>query len=267
MTTPFNDRHAQITQIADALYAGEASRTPIAPPSLTLPGLSIDEAYEIQATNVTKRLAAGEVRAGHKIGLTSLAMQHQLGVDQPDYGVITDMMVMGNDAKIPTSALIAPRVEAEFAFRIGYDLPASPSLEQLRESIEGVALALEIIDSRVADWKITLVDTIADNASSARIVCGPFAPVTGATLTLLPATVITLTRDSETVAAGPGSAVLGDPLLSLHWLATAIGRFGDRFSAGDIVLAGAVAAALPLVPNAVWRANGTGFGSVTLTSI
>lgn len=234
------------------------------PPSTLRPGLTLLEAYDVQRINLARRVAEGEHPVGHKVGLTSKAMQDQLGVDQPDYGVITDAMVIVDGGVLELQELVAPRVEAEFAFRIGHSLPANPTVEELGHAIDGVSLALEIIDSRVADWKITLADTVADNASSARIVYGAFAPANRGLLRDLPATTITLRRDAEAVSSGPGSAVLGDPLMSLHWLATAIGAHGDHFSAGDIVLAGAVAAAAPLEGSATWEAHATGLAAVTL---
>jgi 2-keto-4-pentenoate hydratase len=193
-------------------------------------------------------------------------MQRQLGVDQPDYGVITDRMVVANGGELSVDELVSPRIEAEFAFRIGHDLPPSPSLEELTDAVVGVAIALEIIDSRVADWKIGLLDTVADNASSARIVCGEFALALGSRLVTLPDLTITLKQDDAVVGVGPGSAVLGDPLVSLHWLATAIGAYGDRFSAGQVVLAGAVAAAVPLVAGSTWTASADGLSPVSFTS-
>lgn len=253
--------------MADALKDAESTRVPIAPPATTYPDLTVDDAYRIQKVNIRRRVKAGERVVGHKVGLTSEAMQRQLGVDQPDFGVITDAMVIGDGGKFAVDALIVPRVEAEFAFRIGRDLPPSPTLDELTDAVDGVALALEIIDSRVADWKIGLIDTIADNASSARIVHGEFVLPLGSRLTALPDTVITLDRDGEPVGAGPGSAVLGGPLLSLHWLATTIGAYGDGFAAGEVVLAGAVAAAVPLTPDATWSAHAPGFPPVTLTTI
>lgn len=251
-----------LQQLADALHEAEASRVPIGRPSQADPGLTVDDAYAVQRVNINRRLAAGECRVGRKIGLTSLAMQQQLGVDSPDYGVVTDAMVIPDGGELDLDLLIAPRAEAEFAFRIGRDLPPSPTAEDLAGAIDGVSVALEIIDSRVADWNIGLVDTIADNASSARIVSGAFVPATPELLDALPDLTISLLRDGETLVEGPGSAVLGDPRISLHWLAGAIGAYGDRFEAGDIVLAGAVAKAVDLVPGAVWEARAEGLPPV-----
>ena len=234
------------------------------PPLSTRSSLDAEQAYGVQRVNMARRFAAGERRVGHKVGLTSLAMQQMLGVDQPDFGVLTDRMVVENDGHLDVGELIAPRAEAEFAFRIGASLPPSPTLDQLRDAIDGVAVALEIIDSRIADWKITLVDTIADNASSARIVCGDFVPAEPALLSALPDIVISLGQDGTERGAGPGSAVLGDPLVSLHWLADAIGAYGTGFDKGDVVLAGAVAAAIPLVAGSTFTATATGFAPATV---
>jgi 2-keto-4-pentenoate hydratase len=251
-------------RVAEELRRAEASALAVAPPSETSPGLGVDDAYRIQRINLDRRLAAGETRTGHKIGLTSLAIQQQLGVDQPDFGFITDQMMIPNGGSIAVDALIAPRVEAEFAFRIGKGLPPSPSRGQLVEAIDGVAVALEIIDSRVADWKITLVDTIADNASSARMLHGEFRAATAELLDSLPASVIELDQDGEVRVSGPGSAVMGDPIDSLLWLGQAIGAFGDAFDVGDVVIAGAVAAAVPLVGDATFSATCPGFDTVRL---
>ncbi len=266
VTTPLDSAPAALAEIADALRDAERSRTAIAPLTTTHRGLSIEDAYRIQRLNIRRRLDAGERIAGHKVGLTSRVMQEQLSVDQPDYGVITDAMVVPDGGELRVDALIAPRVEPEFAFLIGEDLPAAPTLHELTASVSGVALALEIIDSRIADWKIALVDTVADNASSARIVHGEFLPARAALLSTLPSTTITLRRNGAEVGSGPGSAVLGDPLVSLHWLATAIGSYGDRFSKGEVVIAGAVAAAVPLTAGSAWEASADGFPAVAFRS-
>jgi 2-keto-4-pentenoate hydratase len=250
--------------VAEDLRRAESASRAIAPPSETSPGLSLDDAYRIQGINLDLRLAAGESRAGHKIGLTSLAMQQQLGVDQPDFGFITDRMMIANGGSLAVTSLIAPRVEAEFAFRIGKTLTPSPSRDELCEAIEGVAIALEIIDSRIADWKITLTDTVADNASSARMVHGRFRAATGDLLDSLPESVIELDQDGDVRVSGPGSAVMGDPIDSLLWLAHEIGRFGDTFEVGDVVIAGAVAASIPLVGGASFSATSPGFDTVRL---
>lgn len=253
----------ELQRLADELHRAEADRAPVAPLSSTAPDLTIDDAYAVQRANVARRLATGERVIGRKIGLTSRAMQEQLGVDSPDFGVVTDAMVVADGGYLDLAELIAPRVEAELAFRIGSDLPPSPTRQALVAALDGVAVALEVIDSRVADWRIGLVDTIADNASSARIVTGEFEPVTPAIIASLPELIVTLKRDDVDLASGPGSAVLGDPIVSLLWLAEAIGAYGESFAAGDVVLAGAVARAVDLVPAAEWSASAPGFRPVS----
>lgn len=257
---------SELEALADALRAAESTRSPIQPPSTLRPGMSLEEAYRIQQLNSRRRIALGERAVGHKVGLTSRAMQQQLGVDQPDFGVIMDRMVIADGGTVRVDELIAPRLEAEFAFRFGSDVSASPSVDELVRALDGVAVAIEVIDSRVADWKIGLVDTVADNASSARIVHGVFVAASERLLETLPATDLVLLRDGSEVAAGPGSAVLGDPLIALHWLASAIGALEDQFRAGDVVLAGAVAAAVPLTAGSTWEARAEGFPPVTLVS-
>lgn len=253
----------ELTDLADALHGAEVSGIPVPPPSATR-ALTLEEAYTVQRINAARRQEAGERVVGRKVGLTSLAMQKQLGVDQPDFGVITDTMVVPDGGTLDAGELIAPRAEAEFAFRIGNDLDPFPSPDELRAAIDGVAVAIEIIDSRVADWKITLADTVADNASSARIVYGAVVPATPKLLAGLPDAVIAMRRNGDEVAVGPGSAVLGDPLVALEWLADAIGAFGESFHAGDIVLAGAVAAAVPLTSGDVFDASAAGLPSVSI---
>ena len=251
---------AALAGLADALWRAYDTREAIPQPSATThPELTVDEAYDVQSRNIAKRTARGERPVGHKIGLTSLAMQAQLGIDSPDFGVITDAMVTPNGGSVDPATMLAPKLEAEFAFRIGRTLPAEPTLDELRAAITDVAIAIELIDSRIAGWRIALVDTVADNASSAGIVVGPWRPATPGLLAEIVGASLALTRDGETVATGPGSAVLGDPVVALHWLATSIGRYGQAFREGDVVLAGAVAASVPLAPGARWAAEAAGF--------
>lgn len=259
-------RDIDIAGAASALARAEASRVGIHPLTDEFPELTVNDAYAIQRANIERRLARGERLTGRKIGLTSLAIQRQLGVDQPDYGAITDAMEISDGGECDPALLLAPRVEAEFAFEIGTDLPPSPSLAEVLAAVSGVAVAMEVIDSRVLDWRIQLADTIADNASMARVVWGKFVPATVALLDELPDSVIVLSRDGDLISAGPGSAVLGNPVTSLHWLAGAIGAQGDHLKAGDRVLAGAVAAAAPFTPGSTWSVHTEGLPPATLHS-
>lgn len=245
-----------LAQLSAELREADASALPLAPLSERHPSLTVDDAYAIQRHGIASRIAAGQSIVGHKIGLTSEAIQKQLGVDQPDFGAITNGMVVPNRGTIAMDSLISPRVEAEFAFRIGKDVSASPSREELLDAIDGVSIALEVIDSRVADWKITLVDTVADNASSALVVVGEWVEATPKLLASLPALKISLSQDQVEQVVGSGAAVMGDPLASVLWLAQAIGHYGDSFRANQFIIAGAVAAAVPLSAGSEWSSRG-----------
>jgi 2-keto-4-pentenoate hydratase len=234
---------------ADALYAATRHATPIAPPAQTHPGLTIADSYRIQSAGRSLRLAEGGVLVGHKIGLTSSAMQEMLGVDQPDFGYLLESMVHRTGCVLDADQFIAPRVEAEIAFRLraalsGPDVTAADVLE----ATEAVAPAIEVIDSRVADWKITIVDTVADNASCGCAVIGPWSDPNNTDLGTVEGTLtVTDTDGSKTVSSGPGSAVLGHPALAIAWLTRALYEIaGESLAAGEIVIPGAVARAVPI---------------------
>lgn len=256
--------NAELRRIADDLHRAETTGVPIAPPSAAWPDFTLEDAYRVQRINIDRRLRAGERAVGHKVGLTSRAMQQMLGVDSPDFGVVTDALVLSNGSHLDVDALIAPRVEAEFAFRIGRTLSPFPDRDEIMHSIVGVSVALEVIDTRVAEWRIALVDTVADNASCARVVFGAFLPATPELIDSLPAAVVSLDENGAERVSGAGAAVLGHPLTALTWLATTLGGVGDVFREGDVILAGAVAAAVPLVADARYTASAAGFGAVEL---
>lgn len=254
-----------LNDLADALAVAESGRVPIAPLTQLRPGITVDEAYEVQQINVARKLASGARIIGRKVGLTSKAMQEQLGVDQPDYGAITNDMLVSAPTTVDVSVLISSRVEGEFAFRTGTRIPAGTySLVQLRELIDQVYVSMEIIDSRIADWKIGLADTIADNASSARLVIGEGVAATPELFDSLPQTTLELVKDGESIAAGPGSAVLGDPLLGALWVVNRLGELGEDIEAGEIILAGAVHASVPLTGGSTWTVQAPGFISATI---
>ncbi|XVV15136.1 2-keto-4-pentenoate hydratase [Actinoplanes sp. CA-131856] len=247
--------------LADQLLRAERDRIAISP--LTAQGrVSPEDAYAIQAINTQRRTAAGEVIVGRKVGLTSLAMQEQLGVDEPDFGVVFERMLIPNGGTLFLDELIAPRVEAEIGFRLARDL-GGPDVtdQQARAAVSGVFLALEVIDSRIADWKITLADTIADNASSARMIAGPSRDHPDD----LPAVTVSLDVDGKRVAGGVGDAVLGDPIRALTWLARRLDGFGETLRADDLILAGAVHASVALTGGTRVTASAPGFAPVQLT--
>jgi 2-keto-4-pentenoate hydratase len=252
----------RLTDLADRLRAAEASREPIPPLTETEPGLTVADAYRIQQLNVHRRKAEGGLVRGRKVGLTSRAMQQQLGVAEPDFGAIFDDMVIEEGDAVPVSTLVQPRIEAEIAFVMGTDLegPGVSSADALR-AVAGALPALEIIDSRIADWKITLPDTVADNASSARVVCGGrLTPVEALDLRTVG---MVLTVDGTVAATGAGAAVLGNPIRCVAWLANKLGEFGVPLRAGDLVLAGALHAAVGVAAGVSVHAEFAELGGVT----
>jgi len=251
-----------VERFASELAEAERTCVPIAPLTERNPDLSVADAYAVQLRNIDRRIADGRRLLGRKVGLTSLAMQRQLGVDEPDFGVLLDDMVVEEGDAIAPGTLIAPRVEAEIAFVMDRDLegPGVDSAVALR-AVAGALPALEIIDSRVADWKIKLPDTIADNASSGRYVLGArLTPVDRVDLRLCGAVV---TSNGMLADTGAGAAVLGNPIRCVAWLANKLGEFGAGLRAGDVVLAGAIHAALAVEPGDVIRAEFAHLGSVT----
>jgi 2-oxopent-4-enoate hydratase len=251
-----------VEERAGALRAAERDRVPIAPLTEADPRLAVADAYAIQAHNIAGRVESGARVLGRKVGLTSRPMQEMLGVDEPDYGALLDDMFIEEGDDVDLSTLIQPRVEAEIAFLLERDLRGpGVTTAQVAGAVAGAMPALEIIDSRIADWRIRLVDTIADNASSARVVLGGrVTPLAGLVVRLIGAAI---TRNGALADTGAGAAVLDNPLRCVAWLANAIGAFGDGLRAGDVVLAGALHRALPAEDGDVYRAEFAHLGAVT----
>lgn len=251
-----------LAALAESLRVAEATRVPIGPLTASHPELTVADAYRIQQINVHLRKEQGGLVRGRKVGLTSAAMQQQLGVDEPDFGAIfADMLIEEGDA-VPVGELIQPRIEGEIAFVMESDLqgPGVSSADALR-AVAGALPALEVIDSRVADWKIKLPDTIADNASSARVVCGGrLTPIDDLDLRLVG---MAFSHNGAVVATGAGAAVLGNPIRCVAWLANKLGEFGVPLRAGDLVLAGSLHAALPVAAGDTVHAEFAELGSVT----
>jgi 2-keto-4-pentenoate hydratase len=234
-----------IAATASALLAAEYESLPIEALSRCRPGLPLETAYRIQAAAVARRIAAGARVVGYKAGATSKAIQEQAGVAEPDSGVLLDDRVLHTGSAVCRSALMQPRVEAELAFRLGSDLSGPDiAVEDARAAVTEVFLALEVIDTRFTDWQITIADSIADNASCAQVVTGPMVPLDpGLDLAAEP---LVVSVNGTAVATGEGREVLGDPLHAVRWLAGRLHRFGEGLRAGQLVLAGAVHASLPL---------------------
>lgn len=252
-----------IAALADALAQAERERAPIAPLTELQPGLTVADAYAIQQRNVAARLAAGEVLVGRKIGLTSAPMQRMLGVDEPDFGALLASMRIEDGDALAVGELLQPKVEAEIAVVMGEDLrgPGADALAVLRAAA-GVVPAIEVIDSRVADWRIKLPDTIADNASSGRFVLGGvLTPLAGLDLRTVG---VVLTCDGALADTGAGAAALGNPLRCVAWLANKLAAFGEHLRAGDVVLSGALHAAVEVRPGQAVRAEFGHLGSVSV---
>jgi 2-oxopent-4-enoate hydratase len=251
-----------LADLAARLRAAEDAREPIAPLTELHPEMSVADAYRVQQINVHRRKEEGGLVRGRKVGLTSAAMQQQLGVDEPDFGALFDDMILEEGDAIPVSELCQPRIEGEIAFLMESELkgPGVSSADALA-AVAGALPALEIIDSRVADWKVKLPDTIADNASSARVVCGGrLTPVEDLDLRTIG---MVLTVDGEVAATGAGAAVLGNPIRCVAWLANKLGEFGVPLRPGDLVLAGALHAAVPVAVGTSVHAEFAELGGVT----
>ncbi|CAG9258246.1 2-hydroxypentadienoate hydratase [Paraburkholderia unamae] len=251
----------QIREAALALRAAASTGEFLAPLRETYPGMSTDDAYAIQRENTLARVAQGRRITGCKIGLTSVAVQRQLGVDQPDFGVLFDDMGYGDGEPIPARVLTQPKVEAEIAFVLGRDLDAPHAgLADVIASIDYALPALEIVGSRIANWNIGIVDTVADNASSSAFVLGA-QPVKLNAFDLRLCGMV-LERRGEPVSVGAGAACLGHPLNAVVWLARTMALRGTPLRAGSVVLSGALGPMAAVTPGDVFEARINGLGSV-----
>jgi 2-keto-4-pentenoate hydratase len=249
--------------VADALREAELERAPIPPLRETWPAIDVVDSYEIQLLNIRRRLEAGARVNGHKVGLSSIAMQEMMGVDEPDYGhLLSDMDCSGSP--VPASRYCYPRVEVEVAFILGETLPGQGCTEaDVIRATEYVAPAIELIDSRVVDWNIKIADTIADNASSAGYVLGEERIRPEAVD--LKAIEAVLMRNGEKVAEGRSDAVLGNPVTAVAWLADKVASFGVTLEAGHVILPGSVHRAIDARPGDEFVAEFQDFGSVQLS--
>ena len=254
-----------VTKAAGTLLDAYASRTPVSPLTTTYSGMSVDDAYAIQLAQVTAWTSAGAVVKGHKVGLTSMAMQKQLGVNEPDFGVLLDSMFLPEGITTDITRFLQPRAEPEIGFVLGHSLSGpGVTVAEVVAAIDFVLPALEIIDSRIADWKITLPDTIADNASSGGLVLGS-RPVRPESLDLA-LTGCLLHRNGRLVDTGAGGAVLGgSPVNALVWLANVLGERGVALEAGHVILPGSVTAAIPINPGDTISATFDRIGTVSIT--
>ncbi|POX36157.1 2-keto-4-pentenoate hydratase [Streptomyces sp. Ru73] len=256
-----DDPPPAVVKAADIL--AEAARTGVACPPVRglLPADDVAAAYAVQRLTVERELAAGGRIVGRKTGLTSPAVQAQLGVDSPDFGTLLAAMAVPEGTPVPAGRLLQPKVEAEVALVLAADLPHRDcTVADVLRATDFALAALEIVDSRVAGWDISLVDTVADNASSGLFVLGSApVPVTGLDLRGIR---MTMTRNGEQVSAGTGADCLGSPLNAAAWLAGSLAAAGDPLRAGDLVLTGALGPMVPAAPGDLFEAHLSGLGSV-----
>ncbi|MFM0019468.1 2-keto-4-pentenoate hydratase [Paraburkholderia azotifigens] len=250
-----------IQSMAARLREAQSSRRTIAPLRELCPETDATLAYAIQQINNDVRAASGERIVGRKIGLTSPAVQKQLGVDQPDFGALFASMAYGDSQPMPLASLIQPKVEAEIALVLERDLTAEKhTFADLIGATAYAVAAVEVVDSRIRNWDIRFFDTVADNASSALFVLGS-RPVLLRDVDLT-ACAMTLTQDGEVLSRGNGAACLGNPLNAAAWLADRMVQLGTPLLAGDIVLTGALGPMVAVKAAGTWTAEIEGLGSV-----
>ena len=258
---------AGVEAAAGRLERAARSGVACAPLTDLLPAGDIDLAYQVQRRLTERRLAAGARIVGRKIGLTSAAVQRQVGVDQPDFGVLFDDMRYDDGGEIPIARLLQPKAEAEVAFLLARDIEARDIEEgaghdAVRAAVALAFPALEIVDSRIADWRISITDTVADNASSGVFVLG----ATGTPLDAVEPAGVTMTmrRGGVVVSQGTGRDCLGDPLSALAWLAATATEVGTPLRAGDVVLSGALGPMVPVSAMDIFEADIAPLGIVTV---
>ena len=248
-------------EAADRLWEAEQSGNAIKPLRGDIKEGDVEAAYEVQLVNTARSLSTGRRLIGRKIGLTSLAVQEQLGVDQPDYGALFADMCFADAEPIPAGKVLQPRVEAEVAVVLAKDLPnPDTTIVEVVSAVDYVLPAIEVVGSRIIGWDITIVDTIADNASSGAFVLGN-RPVRLTDVDLRTCK-MRLTIDGETAAEGVGEACLGHPLNAVIWLARTLASRGTPLRAGDVVMSGALGRMAPIAAGQRSEATIEGLGAV-----
>ena len=257
--------------MAEADYEALAARLregyaggPVAPLRDGLAPTDAAGAYAVQALNTDHWVAEGRRIVGRKVGLTAKAVQAQLGVDQPDFGVLFADMEVADGGDLLASTVIQPKAEGEVAILLSADLPSPDTTpDDVAAAVDSVMASIEIVDSRIADWKITFADTVADNGSSAFYVLGQETkPLAGLDLE---GCAMTLEINGATVSTGTGAACLGHPLNAAAWLARTLAAAGEPLRAGDVVLTGALGPMVPIAPGDHVKATIDGLGAVEFT--
>jgi 2-keto-4-pentenoate hydratase len=252
-----------IVGLADRLWRAEIERTPIAPITDLRPHLTVTDAYAIQAHNVRRRIAEGRLVRGRRLGRTNQSRQLVLGVDEPDFGVLLDDMFVDEGETIPFGQFLQPRAVATMAFVMADDL-AGPGLTvaDALTSIAAVLPAIEVVDSRIADWRVRLADTVADNASAGKVVLGGrLTPVDRIDLRLEG---LLLYRNGSPIESAAGAAALGSPARCVAWVAGELGAAGRGLRRGDIVLAGPLHRLVPVRPGDHFYVEFAHLGSVNV---
>lgn len=261
MTTETKIDPKAIQQAAEQLRGAAASGKPVAPIRDLISAGGVDAAYAVQEINTRHALDSGRRLVGRKIGLTSLAVQRQLGVDQPDYGMLFSDMDVPEGIPISLDQVIQPKVEAEIAIVVGRDLP-HPDLTtaEMIRAVEYVVPAIEIVDSRVANWDIRIWDTVADNASSGLFVLGAVPRKLDA-LDLRECGMVMEVK-GEPISVGAGIACLGSPITAALWLARVMAKVGRPLLEGDVILSGALGPMAGVARGDVVEARINGVGTV-----
>ncbi len=256
---------ATIARYADELHQA-LRQTRTVPPLRNRAALSIDDAYRISLALLMKREAEGERVVGKKIGVTSKAVQDMLGVDRPDFGFLTDRMQIGEKPVSIAGNLIAPRAEAEIAFTLNADL-VGPGVkdDDVLAATEAVCACFEIVDSRIANWNIGIIDTIADNASCGVFVLGDQR--VNPRMLDLPNLKCEVFKNGRKISEGFGSAVQGSPLTAVAWLANTLGKYGVPLKAGDIILSGSLVPLEPAVAGDEFFTTITSLGAASVRFI
>jgi 2-oxopent-4-enoate hydratase len=257
-------------EIADILWNAQQSQTPCVAPTTSHPEITLADAYAIQQVNLERRLnqknPSGQMArlVGRKVGITSRTVQEWLGVGEPDFGGLLDTMEVPNHGSASVAPFIQPRVEGEIAFVLKSCLVGPGiSTAQAIAAVDFILPAIEIIDSRVIDWKFKIEDTVADNASSAMFVLGsrPYCMKDVDLRTIG----VTLRKNGEVVSTGAGAACLGNPVNALVWLANKLGEFGEQLNKGQVILSGALCPVSPVVAGDVITTEIGNLGEVAVT--
>jgi 2-keto-4-pentenoate hydratase len=253
----------KIQDFAAQLAQAEATKVGIDPLIVSDPEITVDEAYYIQLENIKKKLEAGQKIVGKKIGLTSVAVQKMLGVDEPDYGHLLDTMVVENGGTIDTKDMLQPKIEGEIAFILKKDLKGpNVTAVDVIQATDYVVPALEIVDSRIQDWKISLRDTVSDNASSGLYVLG--GKPTKLEDINLELVGMALYQNGDVANTGVGAAALGNPATCVAWLANRLADYDITLKAGEVILSGALSGMVAANPGDNFVARFAHLGQVSV---